>query len=330
MRRWTAVAALLVLQACAAGARPVCHLPERYVQAGEIREAFWERDIRVVNRGDAPLVLWELESGCDSCLSAGILDREIAPGATGRLHVAFSTATRSGPFEVHLAVRTNDPSNQTAVLTVAGTAAADYEVVPPVLAIQPASVGEALQGAVRVRALRPPGAAPDRVSCAWTQVTARVRSGFFPYTYEVDVAIAPPLPAAGTNLVLRLATGRAEDPECVLRVVLEAPRPYSVQPGSLEYAASDAEQMRIVLVRQTGAAPFAVLDAVPPGPQFTCEIVREAGLPNYRVNVYSRGVGGLAGRVGDVVIRTDRPADADFRVPVWVRPAGGEGGESRP
>jgi hypothetical protein len=94
------------------------------MRVGQDREAVFE----IENRGDAPLLIFEVEPGC-SC-TATEYDREIQPGDSGQIRARLTTSDLSGPVTKGIVVTTNDPATPTVVLTLEGTVLTNFELLP--------------------------------------------------------------------------------------------------------------------------------------------------------------------------------------------------------
>lgn len=73
-------------------------------QEQELRTTFSMR-----NTGDAPLHVTDVRADC-GCAAATLDDRELAPGATGKIQVALRTLTMSGTLHKRIRVLTDDPA----------------------------------------------------------------------------------------------------------------------------------------------------------------------------------------------------------------------------
>jgi hypothetical protein len=85
-------------------------------------------DFLIRNEGDAPLKIEEVRPAC-GCTVADF-DKTIAPGATGKIHVAIDTASFSGPVAKGVSVFTNDVDNTKIELTVRATVEPFIQVKP--------------------------------------------------------------------------------------------------------------------------------------------------------------------------------------------------------
>jgi hypothetical protein len=85
-------------------------------------------DFQIRNDGDAPLQITEVRAAC-GCTVADY-DKTIAPGQTGKVHVAIDTATFNGAISKGVTVFTNDAQTPQLELTVKARLAPQISVKP--------------------------------------------------------------------------------------------------------------------------------------------------------------------------------------------------------
>jgi len=115
------------------------------MRVGQDPEAVFE----IENRGDAPLLIFEVVPGC-SC-TATEYDREIQPGDTGEIRARLETAELSGPVTKGIVVTTNDPASPTVVLTLEGTVLTNFELLPQPVIFMRTEPGGSVVGRMLVR-----------------------------------------------------------------------------------------------------------------------------------------------------------------------------------
>ena len=107
--RFVAVLAAALPLALAGGARAQSSAPvevePRIVDFGDLKPGeIAEREVTLTNTGDAALVIRSARSSCD-CTSAALTQREIAPGESVPVIVAYEADEKTGPFNRTIAVR---------------------------------------------------------------------------------------------------------------------------------------------------------------------------------------------------------------------------------
>ncbi len=107
-----ASSSLAVLPALAGGVRvagPAIALDPPIHDFGMLpQEGIFYADIRITNRGTAPLQVHKIASDC-GCTVADLSDSTLTPGESTSLRVAFNTHSFSGQVRKNVFVETNDP-----------------------------------------------------------------------------------------------------------------------------------------------------------------------------------------------------------------------------
>jgi hypothetical protein len=99
------------------------------------------------NVGSVPLEIKQVRTSC-GCTTAGEWDRQVEPGAAGRVAIKFDTANYSGALQRNVTLVTNDPRQPQLVLQVKAQIWAPIEVNPKTVMFQYDS--EATEGETRV------------------------------------------------------------------------------------------------------------------------------------------------------------------------------------
>lgn len=81
------------------------------------------------NAGNQTLQISEVRPGC-GCTTAGNWDKEVAPGKTGTIPIAFSSAGYGGMVQKTISVTCNDPNQSSVMLQFTGTVWKPIEVSP--------------------------------------------------------------------------------------------------------------------------------------------------------------------------------------------------------
>ena len=124
VRFWPAVAITFMLflfpgfRASALGAvGPKMVLQEPSLDREEVHEGqFIERNYTVLNRGDQPLEIKQVHTGCGCTVVS--FDRVIPPGGQGKIQIRVDTKGLLGPLRENVKVYTNDPGRPQVVLVV--------------------------------------------------------------------------------------------------------------------------------------------------------------------------------------------------------------------
>lgn len=86
-------------------------------------------DFVFTNTGNATLVITEVRPGC-GCTTAGQWDKQVEPGATGRIPLEFRSAGFSGPISKSATITCNDPSQPSVILKLVGNVWVPVQITP--------------------------------------------------------------------------------------------------------------------------------------------------------------------------------------------------------
>lgn len=100
---------------------------------GQVRAgAKVEHRLKITNTGSADLNITNVRTNC-GCAVAGDYPRTLAPGVSGEIPLALTTANMNGPFQKTVTIYSNDPVRPQLTLTLKGDAR-------PLIALQPAGI----------------------------------------------------------------------------------------------------------------------------------------------------------------------------------------------
>jgi Protein of unknown function (DUF1573) len=168
------------------------------VAEGELARHTFE----VKNAGDAPLEIRSVSASC-GCTAAAPKEKQIAPGASGRIEVTFDTTGRPGRAEKTVAVVSDDPKKPNTTLTI------KVEVVN-LLAFEPAYTYLAVSGTETGR--------------QETWLTGQLAAGAKPKIVKVEppgptkVQLIQKREAARTQWGLRFEVGRQQAGQGMVKV----------------------------------------------------------------------------------------------------------------
>ena len=104
------------------------------------------------NTGDAQLVIGKVTTGC-GCTAALVSDKELAPGASGRVKVTFNTGGYKGKVHKRVYVQSNDPTQPRVTLTMNVEVKVEIDVSPGYIYIASIVAGETATRTVTVTGL---------------------------------------------------------------------------------------------------------------------------------------------------------------------------------
>lgn len=215
------------------------------------------------NVGTETLVITEVRPGC-GCTTAGAWDKEVAPGATGRIPLQFNSTGFTGAISKSATVSCNDPTQPSLYLQLQGRVWTPVEVIPTTLMFQYDS--ESVTGETKV--VRIFNHTPQPLEVTPPQTTNRafkvelvtVAAG---KEFEVKVTTVPPLPAGMASAPLALKTSSTEMPVINLPVYALERAAVTVAPSQILLPAGrlTAPVQYQVTVQNTGARNLVVSNA---------------------------------------------------------------------
>jgi hypothetical protein len=321
---WLAVAmgaGLVALPAGAADVRPRLGLEESVFDFGTVERGVpVELVFRLPNRGTADLRLDHVKSSC-GCTVAVVSERDVAPGAAGRVAVTLDTAALAGRTTKTVSVYTNDPDAPVIALSVTGQVAADLIVSPT-----PLYLGHVRRGdPARREATIVPGRAGatytvERVEHTNPAIRARLERRADGPGQRLIVELDPGMPLGRFNETLTLHTTSPREPTIALSVLGSVEGDLIVLPPQVTFGVmrGGAPAERDLYLRNRGPRPVAVTRVVVPEQvaSYSLRALQE-GL-EYRLTLRLRG-GLPPGKVEAAVeIFTDHPDEGHLVVPLYA------------
>ena len=281
-------------------------------------------DFLIRNAGDATLELTQVLSSCMACLSAVADKRVLPPGEMARIHCHLDLHALSGRVVRAVVLTCNDPGNPSPVLNLFGVSVPAYQITPREVTLdlsQGQSAGQA--EIVPLQKLRAPlsGALSDN-----TNVVASVRpAGADGFLLTVDARRSLPRGHWVANLVVR--SQDTNDPPCHVLAIIHYPPDLEVLPAELRLQPEADPQTRILWLKQHGAAPMVLLDAVPSSNRLHCEIEPDPAGPNYKIYVTAWHQEAAQGQTNSVALklRDQRGQERSIAVSVVVGPTESKG-----
>jgi len=194
--RWWCALALVLSAACASLAAPRADAEPGVLDFGRVRadDPALVRRVRISNRGDDPLQLFGVESGC-GCAEAR-LEHDIVPvGAATELTVRLNLLGRRGHYQRDVVLQTNDPRRPTLRIPVTAEIVSPWDLTPTGIAFGDLSAHQSVTQSLRL-VFDPPTGRVESVSCldSWLQARLQAeRAG----VWRIEVAAVPPYPSAG-------------------------------------------------------------------------------------------------------------------------------------
>jgi hypothetical protein len=279
-------------------------------------------DFTVRNAGDAELQINRLVSSCDACLRAAIDKTKIPPGGAAVVRGRLDLRALEGPITRTITVYCNDPSNSPVVLGLTGVVMPLYQVTPREITMD-LSQGQRI-GVAEIVPLYQLRAPLSQVQCGDTNITATV-SMETSNKFMLTVRASEPFPRGRSMVSLDVRSADSNDPPCLVRTFVSSPADFEVIPAQLRFAPQTEPQMRILWIKQHGAAPPILLDAIPPSDKFHCEIEQDDNGLGYKIYVTAWQQDAAASQTNALILKMRDQNQHEQSVPVPIVVAQTEG-----
>ena len=158
--------------------------------------------------------------------------------------------------------------------------------------------------------ISPGGSAPLH-----SRLNLRGLSGRISRTISIDCN-DPRNPSVALGLIGTVVADASDQPALTKGFPRNNPPDLEIVPERLWFRVQAEPQTRILWLRQTSAAPWLLLDAIPPSDKMHCSIEPEPGGVNYRIYVTAWQQEALGGRTNMLVLRLRDQQQRERSVPV--------------
>ena len=269
------------------------------------------------NSGDAPLEISRVLSSCNACLRAGMEKTNIPPGGEAVLQSRLDLRLLSGAISRSILVDCNDPQKPSFPLELSGLVVSAYQIIPADISLDLAQGQTAATAEISPRLTL--HADLSRVFCDDTNLEATVAPkppiGFF-----LTVRVKENHPRGNTVARVTVRSAESNDAPCLVNVFIHHPPDLELIPERLNFQPRSEAQTRILWLKQHGAAPVTLLDAVPPSDKFHCEIDPDPAGLNYRIYVTAWQQETMTGQTNVLTLkfRDSMNQDKSITVPMAV------------
>jgi len=319
--------AVLLLAAAAPVPTPQPRLviPQPVFDFGEVSpgEAV-EHEFEIGNDGDAVLLVSDVIGGC-ACTTADF-DREIAPGASGRIHAVFDTTSMVGSIAKQIALYSNDPDAPKSLLTMRVTVKPLVTLRPESLRLEgvrhdpPVTAGTTLwatDGAdlqiLKVESSEPALKVSFR-QAAGAELAADGRGR----QWRVEATLDPAAPVGPVAALIHVFTNHPTAGALSLSVFGAQRQPLVVTPSSA--ALGDVRPgpgyRHTLRLQNLGAMPVEVEDIASTVPALRAEATKRADGRSYDITLLLDAAMAKGDFAGMLVIRTTSPEQPRLEVAV--------------
>ena len=274
-------------------------------------------DFVIRNAGDAKLEINRVVSSCEACLRTSLEKTNIPPGGESVLHARLDLRLLDGTVSRAISIYCNDPNNDSLVVGLTGVVVPFYQVTPPEIDLD---LSQGRQTAVaEIVPLLNPHAPLSQVLCDDTNIVASL-SMEASNQFLLTLAAAKSLPRGNAAINLTIRSADSNDPPCHITGFVRNPPDLELIPEQLRFQPQAESQMRILWIKQHGASPLILLDAIPPSDKLRCEIDPDPDGYDYRIYITASAQDAAAGQTNVLVLkmRDQNHQEKSMPVPVLV------------
>lgn len=217
---------------------PELHLPTPIHDFGTVSpRSVLQIELPIENRGGAELKILDVETAC-GCTTTQDWPRTLGPGQSGRIALTLDTTQFTGAVTKTVSLRTNDPANPKALLTLKATIWSPIAVLNPVLVFP--ALNDPQQVVTRTTTLRNEEEAPlviKSVTSANPVFKAEVRELTPGRLFELVVSTVPPLPDGTQTSRITVETSSGSMPVVGVQTVATVLPPVHLAPDRIQLPA---------------------------------------------------------------------------------------------
>jgi hypothetical protein len=278
-------------------------------------------DFIIRNTGDAELEISRVASSCDACLQASLEKTIIQPGGESLLHARLDLSLLDGTVSRAISIYCNDPNDSTLVVGLTGVVVPAYLVTPSEIGLD-LSQGQQTSAAEIVSLLNL-HAPLSQVLCNDTNIVTSLSmeaSNQFILTLQATKSF----PHENATISLTVRSTDSNDPLCRVTGFVRNPPDLELVPERLQFLPQAEPQTLILWIKQHGATPLILLDAIPPSDTFHCEIDPDPDGCDYQIYITAWEQEKAAGQTNTLVLkmRDQNRKERSVPIPISVDQAG--------
>lgn len=296
--------------------KPVISVDKLSADAGNLSTGdIVHLEYKISNKGDAPLEIYAKPScGC----TVVEYDRVIAPGKTTTLVTELRTAGFRGPLSKAITITSNDPDKPVLGLTVNANikGVVTFEKDGPVnLNLKPNTTAT---HEMKIKLEDKEPVEVRSVTCTVAFAKARfekLATNGSTSEYKIILDVGPEAPIGRSSFMLMIGTTSKAEPQVAVQVLCE--KGISIMPPSLFFGAirSDAKLpiVQYVTLQRAGGG-FKITSIEKDDDKLDIKQETLPGGDGYRLAVSYNGGWNPGGVTRTIIIKTDDPAQPEFRV----------------
>lgn len=284
-----------------------------------------ETSIELRNTGDAPLVISAVRPTCGCTVVE--FDREIAPGATGKIDAKLDTTGFRGQITKSVFIISNDAQDQTASVVLKADVQPFLDLMPrPLVKFNVVQYETATDKMILVGGTDQDFKVTDiKTSAPYLTATSReleeseLLPGMHEDQYEISVTLGEDAPPGALKGTVEIFTDHPKAPHIVAKVFGIVRALIHVTPTHLQFGSVDPSLnlgRNVILVNNRPDQVVEVTGAEVDDPAFTTEVVAVEEGRRYQIMVKVNPDADPGSRDATLTIRTTDPLFPEVVVPV--------------
>lgn len=231
------------------------------------------------------------------------------------MRATLDPATLNGEVTREIMVYSNDPKTGVLEIELSGVVVPCYQVTPSTIRLD-LSQGQK-EGTAEILLMMGLRAPLSQVTTSDDRISATIIPGD-DGSYELEVKVRGSFPRGSSSVGLTVKSGDPSDPVCQVPVFIRNPGDLELLPEKLRFLPGSEPQTAFLWVKQHGAAPLVLLDAVPPSGNFHCEIDPVPSSDDYMIYLSVEGQRDRAVNAGVLMLKMRDQNNKELSVPVPV------------
>jgi hypothetical protein len=228
------------------------------------------------NSGTSDLVITAIRPAC-GCTAANLTRQTVPPGESAELTTRLTLAGRPGDLHKTILVESNDPVNPALQLALAGKAAVEFEVLPPVLTLRQSAANQPPAGAVRINSPEKPFRITKVIA---SDPAINVRADPMPdgNSYQLSAAFKKSPPENPQPSQITVETDNPRTPTLsiptttiLFKKILVAPERIILEPGK-------ENSKKQIILKSADGTPLEIVEILKPNPIIKVDYTNYKGI----------------------------------------------------
>ncbi|MFQ5491712.1 MAG: DUF1573 domain-containing protein, partial [Phycisphaerae bacterium] len=278
-----------------------------------------DHEFIIRNAGDQVLKIISVKPSCGCTVARGY-DREIPPGAIGKIPVSLNSKKVHNRFTKYVTVNSNDPVTPALRLQLTGEVRSYVDLAPRTV-----SIGHVKEGQTVTKSAKLTNNTDQDL------VLTMAQNKIGPFTgelierkpgkeFQFKVTASPPYKPKLNNAKFVLKTNLKESPEILVPVTAYVPARLDLRPASLVLPTrATKEQRRLIKFTNNGVAPVKILSASVDDSALTVEVIERKEGESYDIKLTIPANYSVSSKQKNITLNTDDAQTPTLKIPIKGR-----------